>query len=198
MKNIPANSFHPDLVNLLTQYAHDLRDKTTALVAADMADELDLPNTAWVLRELGDPTCDYQLLFTGSRKYGTPTSTSDFDLVMWIPAAARQPFEDRTDYNDRTEYHLMYPTRRRGRTISFTIGEPGISVIEHSPPGIDAALRFGPLNLLCVHLTPQWLAWEEGTKILMKESPVPRHRAVSVFTEQRQKYLDHLLDQYTD
>lgn len=187
LKGAPKTPVDSDLLGLLMPFAESLEsgiDKTQALIAADRADELELTSCAWLLRYFGSIEFDKTMLFTGSRRYGTPKPSSDLDLVILISSMSRFPIEQSCDFNDRTEYHLCYPTRQRRRRRG-----------EMQPPGIDAALRFGPINLLCVHMTHQMKAWVDGTNILLKEAPVTRDRAVEVFQAQRKKYLDDLLDQ---
>lgn len=94
-------------------------------------------------------------IVTGSRVYGIPKSDSDIDLVVLVTPA----------------------DLKRLMTVA---GE----VVGGSAGGercIEASLRFGKLNLLCVTDPVAYHVWERGTRELRDNAPVTRDVAVAMF-----------------
>lgn len=155
-----------DLVTQLTYVSRYPDDKTARGVCADWCDDNGFAPTARLLRWVDTDwfgVCSW-FLFTGSRRYGTPRPDSDFDWVLYLTAAGIKELRPlaESDSNPEGQNHGVF--------------------------GIDTALRFGPVNALCVTTDDQWRAWSDGTERLAAEAPVTRDRAVEVFRELRGRY----------
>ncbi len=107
-----------------------------------------------------------QPFVTGSRVYGTPRKDSDIDLVVLVDEATLKLLENVSEHT---------PTRHPNE-------EYQIGVL-----GLNASLRFGRLNLLCVTTPEAYEVWKYGTEKLKKEAPVTRDRAVEVFSKLRKR-----------
>ena len=89
---------------------------------------------------------------TGSRVYGSPTNSSDVDLVVCVTKAELEILRDLAHSQD---------------------GSGG--------PDVSASLRFGRLNLITVTDTTDYETWAEGTRRLIERKPVTRDTAVETF-----------------
>lgn len=148
-----------DIRNFLDAINLTPADRVQMLVAADAAQEAGEDSLSELLREIAKPDCR-DILPTGSRVYGSPGPDSDWDWVILLP-------------------YLPHRLRSAADTCRESDEE------YRGVKGIDAALRFGPVNLLVVTTRDQFFAWEEGTRLLCAErekfGPVRRERAVEVF-----------------
>jgi hypothetical protein len=137
------------------------------------------------LRHLTDPEkvqrrkLKEDMLFTGSRRYGTPHAQSDFDWVIILPTMLQMVWT------------MCADSEGSGENYAYT---PGSNGLLGETSLIDRALRFGPVNLLCVHLTIQWNTWAMGTLELEKVKPVTRDRAVEEFQRTHRDLLDSLIE----
>lgn len=145
-------SLTADLRTMLDAVSSDLTNGTKVLAAADAAQDAGEPQLEWFLRNL--PTG--AKLFTGSRCYGIPRPDSDWDWVL---------------YSTPTEI-----TELAAFATQATRPTP---VAKYADTDMHTALRFGPLNVICVTEERQWQAWWKGTDQLIKLKPV--HRSVAVF-----------------
>ncbi len=159
---------HYELAALLQACSNDLQENTTMLVAADWCQENGYKSLEWLLRYLSkERRWRIKVLFTGSRCYGTPKPESDFDWVVYL-LDGLEPFDDYADSCSKSSHW----------------NEQGQEVLYYGTCGLDAAMRFGPVNLICVTSMNQFMAWETGTRILKLFAPVTRERAVDEFKYQ--------------
>jgi hypothetical protein len=93
---------------------------------------------------------------TGSQVYGTPTEKSDIDLVVLLSD------------DDR----LMLAELVAEQVSEKTYGNYGVGSL---------SLRFGNLNLIVAKDSDEFTNWAYGTKVLRRQSPVSRERAVELF-----------------
>lgn len=99
---------------------------------------------------------------TGSRKYGTPTSESDIDLVVF--------------FDQEHEYDLLCDlAEERGN----------VTCIEEYEGLVLTPLRFGKLNLICCIQRDEWQCWRDGTKQLVDQKPVTRDQAIALLQKLR-------------
>lgn len=174
-----ATDLHPDLVTFLDVCSNNPADRTAFGVGADLADEQDLPHLAWLMRWLCEHP-DTDVLFTGSRRYGTPKPDSDWDWVVQVGRGFRTELRHNAETDCRGE---AYPDPKY----------PG-------DDRLDIALRFGPVNLICVSTTLQWDVWVEGTNRLVtmavlyeslgRRRAVTRGQAVGVFKNEYLRQAD--------
>lgn len=153
----------PELVALLQSCSENLTDDTAKLVTADWCAENGYESLEWLLRWLAnDERQGLGLHFTGSRCYGTPKPDSDFDWVFCAENGFDIEFLRTFCDSDSSYGNCTYA----GTT------------------GIDTALRYGPVNLLCVSKEAQWKAWVDGTTALLEKAPVTRDQACVEFQSQ--------------
>jgi hypothetical protein len=174
-----APVYSETLCELLTNVSRDLTDNIAKLVAADCADENNLPNLAILLRKLAKlQNTNRLILFTGSRRYSDFRDDSDFDWVIKVKQSknAYAPFKALADvqtitddYGQTTTSDVLYPNGPESMNIPTS--------------RLDCSMRFGPLNLILVSDQAQWDTWRLGTLKLMTEAPVTRDRAIVVFKE---------------
>lgn len=94
-------------------------------------------------------------IVTGSRAYGTPTEKSDIDLVVLVTPAE----------------------------VSLLLAAAGQQPDKGSGGrAVNASIRFGALNLLCVTDPVEYEMWCRGTRELKRAAPVSRTLAVKMFT----------------
>lgn len=103
---------------------------------------------------------------TGSCAYGLVKKDSDVDLVVFVSDADMRLLEKFADSGS---------TLAKGRPPSAE-GEQGI----------QASLRFGRLNLLCVTDPIAYEVWRRGTVLLEREGEVTRDLAVRLFSMLRE------------
>ena len=108
---------------------------------------------------------------TGSRVYGTPTETSDLDLVIRVSDSATVAL-----IAALADSSTLAPND--GQRPASAVGLP------------NASFRFGKLNIIIAHTDRQYADWKEGTAKLMEEKPVTRERAVEVFTALRARVIE--------
>lgn len=89
---------------------------------------------------------------TGSYAYGTPTSRSDIDLVVYLP-----------DADTRTL--LVEKFCGGDATVALKIGNK-----------IDP-----PLNLIVCKTIAEYDKWWAGTQLCIAEKPITRARAIEIF-----------------
>lgn len=93
---------------------------------------------------------------TGSRCYGKPSSSSDFDLVVRM--------------TPKTYRKLAKASEGKGSDI----------------PGKNESLRFGQLNLICCIDDSTFEVWRQGTRELESRKPVTRDEAIAFFQNLRE------------
>lgn len=176
-----------DMEILLNSCHAEADNRVAKLVAADKADEENLPQLARLLRWLGESSVE--VVATGSRSYSTPKATSDWDWVVltddniWFKNNADSR-EFKTGLLSLLT-SLILPWRRRR--------EPLYNEEDTKTPTthlLDGAYRFGPVNVIWVTSIEQLQVWRTGTALLMTEAPVPRERAVQVFSALKAEVLD--------
>lgn len=109
---------------------------------------------------------EYPAFVTGSRRYGTPTKTSDIDLVVL------------TDDNDDELIDLLSNAADEGSA-------PDENEVGQNE-GRWASLRFGDLNLILVD-KGLYRAWKDATDELVAMKPVTRDQAIEVHRKHRAK-----------
>lgn len=148
---------------------------------ADYCDDQNGPldSLAWLLRYLA--AHPRHILFTGSRRYGTPKPDSDFDWVIQLPGSDERWCAQHADevkgaaatgIDGANDWEHDY-FRGAGRLAEVSPYAGSLL--------LETTLRFGPVNLLVVNNTDQLGAWTRGTAQLVTEAPVTRDRAVEVF-----------------
>lgn len=164
-----------DLKALLTACSLNPTDATPFLVAADYCSDHDLHKLEWLLRYLAQHK--RHVLFTGSRRYGTPKPDSDFDWVIRLTSGDERWV---TRHADEVCSQKVPPAAEPNIDTYFT--QPRLGSEYAGCDRLEVALRFGPVNLIVVNNRDQWACWEDGTAELAAEGPVTRDRAVEVFT----------------
>lgn len=156
-RNADKIQYDETLVQLLVQYASiDFSDSTQLLPCIDRAEECGHEKLRAFLDLLHEHVVHYpnrvnqQVLFTGSRCYGTPGPKSDIDLVLKC--------------NKQTSYCLgqIYAD-----SICDDYGNEFPDADSYSYNMCDVAMRIGPINLICVSNIPHWRAWVNGTADLL-------------------------------
>lgn len=170
-----------DTLRLLLDECHrNPEDNTRLGVAADRAEECDLPNVAWILRLLAN-TDPRRRVPTGSRVYGFAREDSDYDWVLWVlrPIAT----------------YASLLIKHADPASSGSTGQP-----DYAPPGaalpfvyrLSGAYRFGPINLIRVDHRNQFDCWREGTNELVVaravHGPRTRDQAIAVFRKCGKRY----------
>lgn len=92
---------------------------------------------------------------TGSRAYGTPNPRSDLDVVVRL---------------SRDETEALIDSGVVDKFYRYTKEE-------------SSSLRFGLLNLICVHSDQMFAVWAEGTAHLLTKAPVTRDEAIAHFNK---------------
>lgn len=108
---------------------------------------------------------DKRSFVTGSQAYGTPTKSSDIDVVVYLSV----------DDMERLA---------KANELDF-----GKVVTDYGEGVGSACLQFGKLNLICVSSEQSFEIWRKGTEDLIKRKPVTREEAVNHFTILRLKSL---------
>jgi hypothetical protein len=102
----------------------------------------------------------YRFLFTGSRLYGNPKRNSDFDLVMAYDSRSTVEI---SDGHWSTHMGVIELLGNRANSTEDACGQEIPDVEEYAVPQVDYAMRFGPINLICVSRLVQWSTWRSGT-----------------------------------
>lgn len=162
-----------ELEAFLNGISNDFTDRTRMLVAADWCADHDpeYKSLEWFLRWLAAARGDHErgpipmVLFTGSRRYGTPRPDSDFDWVVFTGAG-----------------QLLFAGAALANNADRSVVSGGR---RFGTCGVDATFRFGPVNALFVTGLSQWDAWVTGTLALEARKPVTRDQAVAEFRAHR-------------
>ena len=159
-----------DMRALLDQIHKCPEDDTLRLVVADKACEDGLASLESLLRLIVPP-----FLPTGSRTYGNPTEESDWDWV-WL--------DNQSGFAGARKLHMLADT---STWDSFAATDWSKDPYWKCP-GISAAMRFGPVNLIVCTYRGQYEAWIKGTQrlVAMCDQYVrpTRDTAVEVFQEE--------------
>lgn len=99
---------------------------------------------------------------TGSHAYGTPTETSDIDLVLLV----------------------SHEDLRKLQKLADTVPGPNSGT---QTGDVDGSFRFGKLNLLCVRNVQEFTVWRLATEFLKTKAPVTRERAKAYITAKLEK-----------
>lgn len=159
-----------ELVNGVLACFKEPRDTVGYRVAADLAADHECESLEKLLRWMAEVPTDWQLaktIVTGSRVYGKVKPESDIDVVFDI--YCHQLNELRLFCDEDSS---------KGKCKDY----------EYNTSGMACALRFGPVNLLCITTRNQLRAWQKGTEQLVtealhsKQGYVTRERAIEVFT----------------
>jgi hypothetical protein len=102
------------------------------------------------------------VLFTGSRVYGCPKPTSDFDLVWYL---------EENDLDQFRSFCTHDSSNGKVEELTYFVGpddEYAIQTSGYGSRGLDAALRFDCVNVIAVSSWAQSDSWKEGTYNLVQ------------------------------